>query len=826
MRRKKLNWLKIGLIWLVSAAAFLAVSNFVPSLSNASLNTLFRLRGELPAPDDIVIVAIDDASLQKIGKYPWARGVIADGLDKISAGEPRAVGIDVIYAEESEPEEDARLAEAIKKNGRVILPTQLFEADSPTENGQTEVVWLRPLPEIEAAAASEGHAHAAPDVDGTLRSIQLSKADDKGARFWAFGLEILRVAEAIAPTDFEEKPDSLRFGSHDIRLLQNETEIPNIPGVKISRSDEMLINYAGATKSYRYYSFADVVGGEVSPEIFKNKIVLVGATSPTLGDVQVTPFMHFAGGGGEREGGQAMPGVEVHANVINTIKGQLSLKFLPDFWGYLIAFLIILSATLAVKWLEGWRQVSILAVILAAIVAGSLIAFNHYFLILPMPEMLTAFLASAPLLLLDRSLAASRDLDLKLDTLSAAQKGFLLDENQKNNGQNRIVPRNLEWKLRAVDDITTRLLARMSFINCVLTGMTEGVLVADLNNRIVFVNQRLPQIFEIAAEGLLNQNLKEFFVERKIFVLNELNETIKKIAAGETVQKDFEETAAQVRHFLLQLSPVTAGDDAVFGDFSLPENTNSPVIGILILFFDVTKQRELDRLKAETLQLVSHELRSPLTSIQGLSDVLRKFPVSADESGEMLDTIHSEAVRLNEIINRFLDIKKLEAGKQDLQISAVDLKKLLADCVSAAVPLAAEKKIKIQNNTSDSLPVLQADAPLLAQAVGNLLSNAVKYSPPETIIKIEVVETSSELQIIIGDKGYGIPENALNHIFDKFYRLERDAASRTVGTGLGLSFVKEVAEKHGGRVSVESEENIGSTFILHLPYQTKLSHSD
>ncbi|HXG83401.1 MAG TPA: CHASE2 domain-containing protein [Pyrinomonadaceae bacterium] len=822
MRRKKLNWLRIGLIWLVSAGAVFTVSNFVPLLSNASLNTLFRLRGELSAPDDIVIVAIDDASLQRIGKYPWARSVIADGLDKISAGEPRVVGIDIIYAEESDAEDDERLAQAIKKNGRVVLPTQLFE--SVNETGQIEIVWLRPLPELEAAVAGEGHAHAAPDVDGTLRSVQLNKADEKGNRFWAFGLETLRVAENIAPNDFEEKRNGLHFGSYKIRLLPEETEKVELAGASLARSDEMLINYTGATKSFRYYSFADVAGGDVAPETFSNKIVLVGATSPTLGDAQVTPFMHFAGSG-EREGGQAMPGVEVHANVINTIKNNLSLRFLPDLWGYAIALLIIFSATLAVKWLEGWRQVATLTVILSAIVAGSLLAFNRYFLILPLPEMLTAFLACAPLLLLDRSLGASRDLDSKLQTLSEAQKGFLLDNNRKFNEPNKpgaIVPRNLEWKLRAVDDITTRLLSRMSFINRVLTGMNEGVMVADTMNRIVFVNQRLPRIFETAAANLLNQNLSEFLVERKIFALTELSETIEKVLAGEIAHKEFEETAAQTRHFLLQLSPVSAGEDAAFAGFD--EMKNAPVIGILILFFDVTKQRELDRFKAETLQFVSHELRSPLTSIQGLSDVLQKFPVSEDESKEMLETIHSEAVRLNEIITRFLDAKQLESGTRDLQISTVDVENLIADCVSAAAPLAAEKRIEIQFDTNQSLPVLQADAPLLAQVVGNLLSNAVKYSPPETTVSVEVVKLDSELQIIVRDEGYGIPKNALEHIFDKFYRLERDAASETVGTGLGLSFVKEVAEKHGGRVTVKSEEGIGSTFILRLPYQTKLSH--
>ncbi|MBA2335480.1 MAG: CHASE2 domain-containing protein, partial [Blastocatellia bacterium] len=123
MRRTPLNWLRILLIWLVSLTAVFIVSSFVPSLSNASINMLFRLRGELPAPDDIVIVAIDDASLQKIGKYPWARSVIADGLDKITEGKPKAVGIDVIYAEESDAEDDEKLAQSIRKNGRVVLPT-------------------------------------------------------------------------------------------------------------------------------------------------------------------------------------------------------------------------------------------------------------------------------------------------------------------------------------------------------------------------------------------------------------------------------------------------------------------------------------------------------------------------------------------------------------------------------------------------------------------------------------------------------------------------------------------------------------------------------
>lgn len=827
MRRRKFNWLRIGAIWIAGAAAILIVSFFVPTLQNASINMLFRLRGELPAPDDIVLVAIDDASLQRIGKYPWSRQITAEGLDKITAGEPKAVGLDIIYAEESEPEDDQHLAEAIGKNRRVVLPVQLFETESETVPGQTEIIWLLPLTEFGEVAAGKGHAHAAPDVDGTLRSIQLSKADDKGNRFWAFGLEILRVAEQISPGDFEENQGVLRFGTYAITLVRETAAAAEtaekIPGVTVVRSNEMLINYVGATKSFRQYSFADVLSGAVSPETFRDKIVLVGATSPTLGDIQVTPFMHYASE--ERQGGQAMPGVEVHANVINTIKSRIWLGFLPGFWNLALAFLIIPATTLAVKFLDGWRQIVAFAVILTAIVAGAIIAFNHYFLILPLPEMLTAFLAAVPLLLLDRSLAASRDLDAKLHMLSEVQKGFLLDENDKKDRQNRlgaIVPRNLEWKLEAVDDITARLLTRMSFINRVLSGMTDGVLVADTRNRIVFVNENFSRLALIEAKNLLGQDFIEFSVRRKIFSEKELRDTLESVLSGKNYETEFEIAAPQTKHFLIRFSPVTAGDDALSERFGF--STETPVIGILIMLADITEQRELDRLKAETLQLVSHELRSPLTSIQGLSDVLRKFPVSESESQEMLDTIHAEAVRLNEMISRFLDVKRLESGNQELQFSEIDVENLLAQSVSSISPTAAEKQIEIRHKTNSSLPVLRADSPLLAQAVVNLLSNAVKYSPTETFITVEALKADSELKIIIKDNGYGIPPESLERIFDKFYRLNRDETSETIGTGLGLSFVKEVAEKHGGRVSVESEENIGSTFTLHLPYRENLSH--
>lgn len=806
--------MRTAAIWLISLAAVLIVAWFVPSLANASLNMLFRLRGEFPPSENIVIVAIDDASLQRVGKYPWTRRITAECLDKITAGKPQAVGIDVVYAEETELEDDEIFAESIRKNGRTVLPVQLYE--NIGVNGRTQIDWLNPLPELAQSAAAEGHAHAAPDVDGTLRSVQLSKSDDKGTRFWAFGLEILRVAENIRPEDYEEKPDTLRFGDYNIRLFPDETAKNETTGIQLIRPNEMLINYVGATKSFKYYSFADVLDGTVAPETFNGKIVLIGATSPTLGDSQVTPFMHYAASD-EQAGGQAMPGVEVHANIINTIKSRLWLGFVPQFVEIGLAFLIIICATAAVKFFDSWRQVISLVVLVVGIIAGCLFAFNNLHLILPLPELMTAFFVSVPFLLVDRSLAASRDLDVKISLLSEVQRDFLLDADEKDGktqARALIVPRNLEWKLRAVDDITGRLLSRLSFINRVLTGMEEGVIVADTNCKTVLINESLAKMFAVDAKKALGRNLKEFFLEIHILTEDEAEQVFARILRGENYEKEYEDQ--NNCHYFLRFSPVVATDDAHSVELN-PTKSDSEVIGILVLISDVTKQRELDRLKAETVQLVSHELRAPLTSIQGLSDVLRKFPVSGEESQEMLATIHSEAVRLNDLINRFLDVKRLESGAQDLQLSDFDVQQMIAGTVSAARLSATEKNIEIKIDEDSKPLVISADAQLLAQTLGNLLSNAIKYSPLNTMIGVAAERIENEIILSVADQGYGIPNEALNRIFDNFYRLKRDTDAGIVGTGLGLSFVKEIAERHGGRVTVENREKSGAIFRIYLP---------
>ncbi len=778
---------------------------FVPSLQAASLKVLFRLRGALESPADIVIVAIDDHSLQTLGarygSWPWPRSVMAATIETLTEARPLSIGLDVIYSEASRPEDDRRLATAIAHNGRVVLPAQLYETANST-------AWLRPIPEFAESAQAIGHAHISPGVDGMARSIQLSKTDDRAEKLWAFAAEVVRIAERLSADSIEERSGELRLGAYQIPV-RDEAVASTIPGVSIIRQNEMMVNFAGPTGSFRSVSLADVIEGKTSPELFANKIVLIGATAASMGDSRVVPFMNYASeqpGIGRREGGQEMPGVEIHANIINTIRNQLALRSLPDWLGFAVSLMVILLCAWTIRQFDGWRQLLILGVILLAILGGSFLAFGWLLVIPPLPAMLTGFAVVIPLLL-NRSLNASRELDTKLAALVSSQKSFLSPESgaPAEFATNQFLPQPLVWKLRAVDDLTTQLLARMGFINRILSSMDEAVLVADLNGRIIFANREAQQLFGCEETELTGNYFAEFLAARGKLDAQKLNEAIAAALNGHSAQLEFETPSPEPRYFSLLLSALMAGAN------------DANAIGVVALISDITKRVELDRMKTETLQLVSHELRTPLTSIQGLSDVLLKFPVAADESREMLGVINAEAVRLSETINRYLDLTRLESGAQRLRLAPLDCKGLIADCIRKLAVFAAERGVRLRSQIEPDLPALQADAQLLAQAISNLLSNAIKYSPSNTEVVVTAERRQNQLAISVRDQGFGIPPEAQERIFEKFFRLERDASSNVVGTGLGLSLVKEIVEQHGGQITVESAPGAGSTFTILLP---------
>ncbi|HEY0385111.1 MAG TPA: ATP-binding protein, partial [Pyrinomonadaceae bacterium] len=169
------------------------------------------------------------------------------------------------------------------------------------------------------------------------------------------------------------------------------------------------------------------------------------------------------------------------------------------------------------------------------------------------------------------------------------------------------------------------------------------------------------------------------------------------------------------------------------------------------------------------------------------------------------------------MINDYLDITKLESGARPLRLVPVRIAALIERVLLLLDPLAAQREIRIVRRLAPNLPALLADADLIAQALTNLIANAIKYSPVKTEIIVEARTASDALLIEVTDHGYGIPAEAIQRIFEKFYRVPRVEDADQPGTGLGLALVREIVELHGGRLTVESEVGTGSTFSVRLP---------
>ncbi len=799
------------------------INLFVPSLSLASHNILYRLRGAYKPSDQIVILAIDDASLQRIGPWPWSRSVMAKVIDRVTSGKPRAIGLDLIYAEPADPAGDQLLANSLAASGRVVLPVQLYQTDQSLTGATIE--WLAPTPLFKRAAAALGHVHVSPGIDGMIRSVQLSKADDLAQRHWAFGLEVLRLADGTASEEIRELPGWLEIGTHRIPVT-TENRVA-LPGVDQILPHDMLINFAGATGSFLTLSIAGLLDGKVRTERFRDRIVLIGATAQSMGDTRVAPFTHY--GQDAVQGGQQMAGVEIHANIINTIRSRVFFRSFPEWFAILISLGVMLLATGTVILLDGWRQVLTLSGLLMTILVGSYLTFSTYRFLPPLVQMLTAYGVIIPLLI-SRSLSVSRELDLKLAALAEHHRDLLPESatglpdlmtyyGREEGARPAGLPHSLDWKLRTVDSLTSRILARMSFVNRILSSMEEGVLVTDLDGQIVFANRKAEQLLAVSETSLSGQRLVDWLERSGKVDSRGLHTAITTALDHQQAQVDFTFPSPNPRYYALSFSALVANSGSSDAEVS-PLSGNfmgEEVIGVVVLVSDISKRVELDRMKTETLQLVSHELRNPLNSIQGLSDVLLTFSVDREQSQELVATINLESRRLGETINRYLDLTRIESGARSITVTSIDARQLIEGSLRQHAIAAAQKGIRLVEQIDPQLPRLLLDANLMDHALSNLIGNAIKYSPSGTTVKVIAGRTSEGIVIRVCDEGYGIPEEFRERVFDKFYRLERDNTSEVVGTGLGLTIVREIVERHGGRISIESGLSGGTEFKVFIP---------
>jgi signal transduction histidine kinase len=234
---------------------------------------------------------------------------------------------------------------------------------------------------------------------------------------------------------------------------------------------------------------------------------------------------------------------------------------------------------------------------------------------------------------------------------------------------------------------------------------------------------------------------------------------------------------------------------------------------------DLTQGKEYAQLKSDMVSLMSHELRTPLTSINGFAELLAVDETLPDHLKEFVTIINNEAQRLSRMINTFLAVTHLERkDKQEVLKIPLKLNDVVRDMVATLQPTARKKRIRLVEQPADRIPPVAADRSLITQVVKNLINNAITYSPERTTVTVSTALEAEAVRVCVEDRGYGIPPESVDRVWEKFYRVEREGHDKDEeSTGLGLSFVREVVEQHGGNVAVESEPGRGSKFSFTLP---------
>lgn len=229
------------------------------------------------------------------------------------------------------------------------------------------------------------------------------------------------------------------------------------------------------------------------------------------------------------------------------------------------------------------------------------------------------------------------------------------------------------------------------------------------------------------------------------------------------------------------------------------------------------RRSEADRKRyQQAIHFVWHEMKSPLTAIQGMSELMGRYALNEDKRKQLAQTIHADAKRLAKMIQAFLDVERLTEGQAELKREPFVVQEVVHTCLDRVRPLSDRKQIGLTQGEAARDEML-GDRELMEYAIYNLLTNAVKYSPAETEVRVDTCRSGDELRVSVRDQGIGMDETEIKQIGTKFYRTRRAEQSGESGTGLGLSIVRQIVEHHGGRLDITSAPNRGSCFTIVVP---------
>ena len=348
-----------------------------------------------------------------------------------------------------------------------------------------------------------------------------------------------------------------------------------------------------------------------------------------------------------------------------------------------------------------------------------------------------------------------------------------------------------------IEDKIKEIQTQNQKLTAIFNSMIEGVIVIDKNGHIISINPTIEKIFGVSKKD----------VEAKAFLEAIRNNDISDVI-GVVLNK-----GQPVRAELTLKYPVSK----IFEVNATPIFDINEVTGCLVVIHNVTEIRKLETVRSDFIANVSHELKTPLTSIKGFIETLLEGALDDKEnSRSFLVIIQEHAERLNTLVNDLLSLSHLESKEIILDIKDVGVRQLVERVILGFKSQLKTKGIEIKDELPASL-CIKADNNRVEQVFTNLIDNAIKFNKEKGLVRIYSQDIDGRLKIVVEDSGIGIPKKDLSRIFERFYRVDKARSRELGGTGLGLSIVKHIVELHNGSVGVESTEGFGSKFWLVLP---------
>jgi len=771
--QRRLNrWLRLHRAWLGLTAGLLALvavmtlTQPLPRVDRILQDNAGATMAR-KASDQIVIVAIDDKTLDAVGRFPWRRALHAELLRRIGAQAPRCVGLDILMAEpdDDHPDDDAVLADAMADNGCVVLPMAVRR-----DNAQT-LRELLPEPGLAAAAAAIGHAHVSIDEDGIGRSVYLHEGFD-GRRWPHFALALkaaaqARAAGAAAPALSPSRTPQAASGKLDQWL----------------RIDHEIILFADDQPPFRTVSYIDVLRDAVPPDVFRDRIVLVGATAPGLGNVYATPASNAEG---------LLPGIEIFANVLQgLLDGQRVVVARP--WQDLLYNLVpLLVALLGLLWL---RPVGVIALILAMLAA-------RFGLHLARPWIGVQFAPAAgfaglllvyPLWSLLRLTAAVRYLRLGTEELLLGLEGFKPPRLPTTSGD------FLDRQMAITAAAARRMRDLHRFVRDGIDHLPDATMILDAKGRVLIDNLTARRRWRADPIGLAGQDAHALL--------------------GDIRWRDKPEPMMPPRALETTLTPILGEGEDSRGRSVLLRcvpffDADNEHAGWMVALVDITRMRRAQTQRDEALRFISHDIREPSAAILTIMELARTHPQALSQE-QTLARIERHAHTGLALADGFVNLARAEAAP--FRAEVLDLVGLGLQAMDDAWATAKARGVYLRAGPAPEEALCVGDRGLITRALANIVSNAIKFSPIGGEVHCSITARGHQWLMTVRDQGPGIPVELQSQLFQPFHRLHRDSHPQAHGVGLGLLLVRTVAQRHGGTVEIQSAAGDGCAVSVVLP---------